>query len=548
LRARFVIAAAVVCAVFFTAASLSAQQLSAKSAAPALLPGMGHLHHPIATSSPEAQRWFDQGLTLDYGFNHEEAVRSFRQAARLDPKAAMPWWGMALALGPNYNLDVDPEREKQAYDASQKALELAAAGPAVERDYCQALASRYSNAAHPDYHQLSLDYVAAMRRLHQRYPDDPDAATLYAESLMLLHPWGLWHADGAPEDGTLEILSVLESVLRRDPDHVGANHYYVHAVEASPHPEWALPSALRLETLVPGAGHLVHMPAHIYIRAGFYHAAVVSNQAAVAADRAYLAATHSASSFYALSYYSHNMHFLAYAAGMDGESAAARRAATALTALVAPAAREMPMVEMFIPIQAAVLLRFRLWDQVIALPAPDPNLKIATAFWHYARGAAFAGSGNLDRARAESQALETAIHALPAGANYGFNPAASVFSIASNSLDARIAEAAGNRKSAIESWKKAVAAQDTLAYDEPPDWFYPVRESLGGTLLRDGQFAAAEAVFREDLERNPANPRSLFGLARALEAEHRQGEAAWARAEFERGWRYADVRLTVGDL
>lgn len=535
----------VLCGCFFLSAR---QQPGAKPPAPALLPGMGHLHHPIATSNTEAQRWFDQGLTLDYAFNHEEAVRSFQQAARLDPKAAMPWWGMALALGPNYNLDVDPAREKQAYDASRKALELAAAGPAVERDYCQALSRRYSNAPHPDYHQLALDYVAAMRDLHQRYPDDPDAATLYAESLMLLHPWGLWHADGTPEEGTLEILSVLEGVLRREPDHVGANHYYIHAVEASPHPEWALASARRLETLVPGAGHLVHMPAHIYIRAGFYHDAVRSNQAAVAADRAYLAATHSAGSFYAMAYYSHNLHFLAYAAGMDGESAVARRAAAALTVLVARAAPGMPMVESFVPIQAAVLLRFRLWDQVLALPAPNPKLEIATAFWHYARGAALAGTGNVDRARAELEALETTIHALPSGAAYNLNAAATVFSVAAASLDARIAEAGGDRQRAIEAWKKAVAAQDMLAYDEPPDWFYPVRESLGGALLRDGQFAEAEAVFREDLERNPANPRSLFGLARALEGQHRQSEAAWAQAEFERGWSNADVPLTIADL
>ncbi|HEV2387764.1 MAG TPA: hypothetical protein VGS20_10980 [Candidatus Acidoferrales bacterium] len=509
---------------------------------------MGPLNHPIATTSPAAQRWFDQGLTLDYAFNHEEAVRSFRQAARLDPKAAMPWWGAALALGPNYNLDVDPQREKEAYDASQKALELAAGGPQVELDYCRALARRYTNQPQPDYHQLALDYVAAMRELHRRYPDDPDAATLYAESLMLLHPWGLWRVDGTPEEGTLEILSVLESVLRRDPDHVGANHYYIHAVEASPHPEWALASARRLDTLVPGAGHLVHMPAHIYSRTGFYTDAVRANQAAVAADRAYLAATHSDNSLYGMMYYSHNLHFLAYAAAMAGRSGEARRAAAALAAQAAPAAAGMPMAEWFLPVEPAVLLRFRLWNEVLALPLPDPKLRLATAFWHYARGMAFAGTGGVERARAEFQALQAGASALPSGAAYGFNSAAAVFSIAAASLDARIAEAGGDRKRAIESWKKAVAAQDALAYDEPPDWISPARESLGGVLLRDSQFAAAEAVFREDLLRNPANPRSLFGLARALEGQHREREAAWVEAEFERAWRGADVKLTVADL
>jgi len=509
---------------------------------------MGTLHHPIATSSPEAQRCFDQGLTLDYSFNHEEAIRSFQQAASLDPKAAMPWWGIALALGPNYNQDVDPAREKQAYDASRKALQLAANGPQVERDYCQALARRYSNQPHPDYHKLSLDYVAAMRALAHKYPDDPDAATLYAESLMLLHPWGLWHNDGTPEQGTLEIVAVLESVLRRFPRHPGANHYYIHAVESSPHPEWGLPSAQRLATLVPGAGHTVHMPAHIYERTGNFAAAVKANQAAVAADRAYLAASHTAGSVYDIMYYSHNLQFLAWAASMDGRSLVARRAAATLSAHIAAVAAKDTMVEWYLTVRPNVLVRFGRWQEILRHPMPEKNLQMAQAFWRYARGVAYASTGQIGRAQAERQALLAAIAALPPATPFGYNSAATVLGIAADCIAARIAEKGGHWAEAIAVWKKAVALQDSLAYDEPADWFYPIRESLGGALLRGGQYMAAEAVFREDLTKNPRNPRSLFGLEKALEGQHRTREAAWVRMAFDRAWRDADVKLTVAGL
>ena len=380
-----------------------------------LFEGMGPLHHPIHTSSPEAQKFFDQGLTLVYAFNHEEAVHSFKRAAELDPHAAMPYWGIALASGPNYNSDVDPEREKASYDAIHKAMEIGVASPPVERDYIEALSARYTNDPKADLGKLANDYVSAMRRLSQRYPDDPDAATLYAESLMDLHPWMLWTNDGQPGPETTEIVSVLEGVLRKWPTHVGANHFYIHAMEASPDPEAALPSAQRLETLVPAAGHLVHMPAHIYIRTGDYAAAVKSNVAAVEADKVYLHEREITNATYVLGYTNHNLHFLAAAANMDGDYAAASKAANDLAVAARAAVKDMAGAEAFLPMPIFVQLRFARWDDVLALPKPDAQLSGLTFFWHYARGCAFAGKGQPDKAEAEREAMEQVYKALPPG-------------------------------------------------------------------------------------------------------------------------------------
>src|SRR5216683_4503890 len=301
--------------------------LFAQSKPAALIPGMGQHHHSISTKSPEAQRFFDQGLTLVFGFNHEEAARSFRRAAELDPQAAMPYWGVALALGPCINLDVDPPHEKAGYEAAQKAVSLLPRATESERAYIQALATRYSADPVVNLRKLDADYAHAMRELFRRYPDDLDAATLYAESLMDLHPWKLWNLDGRPAEGTEEIVAVLESVLRRDPYHLGANHYYIHATEASHHPEWALASARRLETLAPGAGHLVHMPAHTYMRVGDYSAAAQSTAAGANVDRAYLRESGTSGSMYDMMYRCHNLHFLAAADSMGGDFRGAKRAA-----------------------------------------------------------------------------------------------------------------------------------------------------------------------------------------------------------------------------
>lgn len=519
---------------------------SGKSAV--LSPGLGNHHHPIWTRSADAQRFFDQGLTLVYAFNHEEAVRFFRRAAELDPQAPMPWWGIALAVGPNYNLDVDPEREKAAYDAIQKGRGLAASAPDNERAYIEALAKRYSNDPGADLKKLAADYKNAMRDLAKLYPDDLDAATLYAESMMDLHPWQLWTLEGKPAEDTEEIIAVLQSVLKHDPQHIGANHYYVHAVEASPHPEQALSSAQRLESLVPAAGHLVHMPSHIYERTGYYAEATSSNQAAVAADRAYLGTSGTQSSIYGLMYYGHNLHFLALAASMQGKFAEAKTAADQLVANVSPAVKQMPMLESFLPVPTCILVRFARWNDIANLSAPDPSLGIAHALWHYARGVAFSAKGDTSRAQAERNDLAAAIQKQPADAMYGFNAARSVLGVALEVLDARIAATQGDRNASISHWRSAVAAQDALAYDEPPDWYYPVRESLGAELFRGGQYPEAESVFRADLDRNPRNPRSLFGLLKTLEAEKKTADADWIRQQFEQAWKGADVQLRMEDL
>jgi tetratricopeptide (TPR) repeat protein len=524
--------------------------LFAQSKPPALIPGLGQHHHTISTKRPEAQRFFDQGLILVFSFNHEEAARSFRRASELDPQSAMAFWGLALALGPCINLDVDPPHEKAAYEAVQKALSLAPGARESERAYIQALAKRYSSDSKVDLRKLDAEYANAMRELSRHYPDDHDAATLYAESLMDLHPWKLWSLDGHPTEGTEEIIAVLESVLRRDPYHIGANHYYIHTVEASPHPEWALASARRLETLAPTAGHLVHMPAHTYMRVGDYSAAAQSNAAAADADRVYLRESGTSGSMYDMMYYCHNLHFLAASASMGGNFTRAKRAADELAAHVAPMLHDMPAAEVYVPTPIFVLVRFHRWDEVLKLPPPNPKLAMTTAFWHFARGSAFAANGQIAMAQAERRMLETARKETPADLEFSFfsNKANVFLVLAVNILDARIASAQADPEQAIKYWEKAVEIEDKLNYGEPPEWFYPVRESLGGALLSNRQAARAETMFRADLEQYPRNPRSLFGLLMSLEAQKKNADVEEVRREFEAAWKNADGPLELGDL
>jgi tetratricopeptide (TPR) repeat protein len=516
-----------------------------------LLPGMGSHHHPIATRSPEAQKFFDQGLTLVYGFNHEEAVRSFGRAAELDPRAAMPHWGIALALGSNINdPEPDVERLKKARAEAEEALRLSAGGPEIERAYVEALAERYPVSPGPGAKERKAEYHAAMKALSERYPDDLDAATLHAESGMVLDPWHYWRADGSPEEGTLDIVAVLESVVKRDPNHPGANHYYIHMIEASPHPERGLPEAARLETLVPGIGHLVHMPSHIYMRTGDYAAAVRSNEKAAEADRDYIRLT-GAEGLYAVGYYNHNVHFLSAAAAMAGRYGEARKAADQLFAGILPVVADWPMLEAWLAQPLLVELRFGKWNDVLEAPDPGPRLPQLAAIRRYARGVAAARKGDVAKAEAEKKAFTEARQSLPPHAMFGMNNMAGpILAIAGDVLDARIAEARGDSEAAIRSWREAVAAQDALVYDEPPPWDYPVRESLGGALLRSGRPAEAEVVFREDLERNPGNGRSLFGLWKSLEAQGKKEDAAWVRVRCETAWKGADpgVALRVEDL
>lgn len=521
----------------------------------ALISGLGDVHHPVSTSKPEAQRFFDQGLALVYGFNHEEGVRSFKRAAEIDPQLAMAHWGVALALGPNINMDVDAEHEKAAYEAVQKALALSSKASEAERAYINALSKRYSNDPKADLKKLSIDYKNAMADVTRRFPDDLDAATLYAESIMVLRPWQFWTREGKPAEGTEEMVAILESVLRRDPQHTGANHYYIHAVEASPHPEWALPSAQRLKVLAPMAGHLVHMPAHIDIRAGNYDAAARSNAYAAEADREYFKVT-GQQGMYPMMYYSHNLHFLAVAHGMQGRYQDARRAADQLYAHLGQFLQGsgpeldavLPLLDAFMPTPTLIMVRFRRWDDILKSPAPDQKLTVTTALWHFGRAMAYASTGKVENAEKERTIVVSAAKALPADRMYGFNTATSVFGVAENVMNARIAMAKSDRKAAIEFLKKALVVEDSLNYDEPEDWYIPVRESLGGALILSGDYPEAERVFRAELEKHRRNGRALFGLLESLRAQGKKQAAEFIQREFEASWRNADTKLRVEDL
>lgn len=512
----------------------------------ALLSGLGSLHHPTSTKNPEAQRYFDQGFRMIYGFNHEEAVRSFKRAAELDPQMAMAWWGVAYALGPNINQDVDPDREKSAYDSVQKALALATNAPANERAYIAALAKRYSNDPKADLKKLAVEYKTAMGELMKKYPDDLDAATLYAESMMDLRPWKLWSADGKPAEGTEEIVAVLESVLGRNPNHPGAIHYYIHAVEASPHPERALAYAPKLPGLMPMAGHLVHMPAHIYERVGDYQAAAKSNDEAAAADEAYFKAT-GMQGFYSM-YYAHNLDFLAVAHSMQGSYRDAIDASNKLVDFTRRMVKSMPMVEPFMAKSILMWERFHKWDEIMKQPRPDASLPSTLALWHFARGMAFAARGDYGNAQSEQKAFLDTAKSVPADSMSSLNSTSKVLTIAEDVLAARIAEAKHDDQTALVLFNKGIKDEESLAYDEPPQWFHPVRESLGGFLLRSGNYGDAEKVFRADLERNRHSGRSLFGLMESLKAQKKTQPAALAQREFESAWKNADTKLIVGEL
>jgi tetratricopeptide (TPR) repeat protein len=515
-----------------------------------LVTGLGDLHHPVSTHNLEAQKFFDQGLRFIYAFNHDEADRSFQHATELDPKLAMAYWGVAEAVGPNYNDPADPDRYKRAHDAVQKAVDLSSSASPSEQAYIQAMARRFPADPNSDLKRAAEDYRDAMRDLARQFPDDLDAATLFAESGMNLHPWGLWHQDGTPEAGTDEIVATLESVIKRDPNHLGAIHYYIHAVEASNNPERALAGANKLAALAPNAGHIVHMPAHIYIRTGDYEAAVQTNQKAAEVDRAYIKET-GAQGIYPMMYYSHNLHFVAMCGAMNGRYTEARKNADLLVANVGPHVKDMPPLEGFMTIPVAVEIRFHHWNEILKMPAPDPSMKTATVFWHFGRGLALAGTGKIADAEAEYRIVSEAEAATPPDVIFQMpinNKAKDIMKIAENVLGAKIAMAKKDTAGAISMLRDAVAIQDKLNYGEPPDWFYPVRENLGGVLLMGGDPAAAEKVFREDLDRNPRNPRSLFGLQQSLLKQKRDYDAGFVRKQLDASWKGAPQSLKLDDL
>ncbi len=540
------------CLTFFISLTVivAAQDHAMGAAKPVtMMKGLGDLHHPVSTRNTAAQGFFDQGLRLIYAFNHDEAARSFQKAAELDPKLAMAHWGIAEAVGPNYNDPASEERFKQAHEAIQKAVDLSGNASEAERGYILAMAKRFPEDPKSDLRKAAEDYRDAMRELVKNNPDDVDAATLFAESGMNLHPWGLWHQDGTPAEGTEEIVATLESVMKRDPNHVGALHYYIHTVEASNSPERALPAANRLAALAPGAGHIVHMPAHVYIRTGDYAAAVKTNEEAAAVDRAYIKSS-GVQGIYPMMYYSHNLHFIAMCSAMVGDYTESHKAAEMLAAHVAPAVKDMPPLEGFVTIPMAVNVRFHKWDAILAMKEPNAEMKTTVGFWHFARGMALAGKGKIAEAEDEYKIVSEAEKATPPDAIFQMpinNKTKDILKIAENVLGAQVALAKKDNAAAANMLREAVAVQDTLKYDEPQDWFFPVRESLGGVLLMSGDAKGAEQVFREDLAKNLRNPRSLFGLHRALMAQNRNSDAWFVEQEYRTAWK-GGAELKVEDL
>lgn len=507
---------------------------------------MGEYSHPITTDSELAQQYFDQGLKLAYGFNHAEAVRSFKEAARLDPEAPMPQWGVALALGPNINKPMDDKDVPAAYSAVQKAMALSKNGSEVERALVAALSQRYAAEVVESRDSLDLAYADAMREVVKQFPEDLDAATLFAESLMDLIPWDYWLEDGQPKPETKEILATLESVLERYPDHPGANHYYIHAVEASNAPERGEPAADRLGDLVPDAGHLVHMPSHIYLRIGRYNDATEANVRAAASDESYIAQCN-AQGFYPALYYPHNIHFLWFTSGIEGRSAMSIDASQRLVKNVSrERVQEWPSMETFLAIPLFTLARFQKWDDVLAQPKPPEGFKYETAMWHYTRGLAFAGKGQLAEAKAQYAVLDSlskteTIAALEQPFFYG----ATLVSIANDILAGKVAGMEGEIDAQLKYLRTAVENQDGLPYMEPPYWYYPVRQTLGAALLAADKPAEAETVFREDLEKTPRNGWALHGLVESLKAQQKTKAAAAAKKRFEKAWEMADFTLAI---
>lgn len=514
-----------------------------------LLEGLGDHHMAITTSSTRAQRYFDQGLVLTYAFNDAEAIGSYRDAIGLDPDCAMCFWGVALALGPSIDAPMDPADASEALHAVAHAMALRDRVGANERALIEALAVRYSGD--PDARRKDLDrrYADAMRSVVQRFPDDRDAETLFAEALLDLSPGDYWTAEGKPKGHTLEAVTTLEDVLAHDPDHPGANHDYIHAVEGSKHPEWALASADRIGRLAPAAGHLVHMAAHIYMRVGRYHDASVAAERAVESDERYLARCHG-QGCYPEVYYPHNLRLLFASASMEGRGSVALDAARRLEMHVAPEKiRATPALEEFYPTALFAMARFEMWSEALDEPEPPDDLVYSRAVWHYVRGLAHAMRHEPAQARNEQQALDRLRgERTIASLRFPGGRASSLLEIASEVLYAARAQAEGLDDDAARHLRRAVKLQDALPRTQPPGWYFPVRQALGSALIAGGRSNEAVSVFREDLRRNPANGWSLHGLMRCLEIHGKKSEARRMRAQFEKAWTYADLSLADSPL
>jgi tetratricopeptide (TPR) repeat protein len=509
--------------------------------------GLGSFHRKISSTSAEAQQYFDQGMRFMWAFNHDEASRSFARAAELDPKCAICLWGVALTVGPNYNMPMMAEpRAKVAFESLERATQLLGQASPAERALISALKTRYPHptALDPSNEGPVLQaYAGAMRSVAKEFPRDADIQTMYAESLMNINAWKLWTPEGKPAPGTDEIVRTLESVIAREPMHPGANHYYVHAIESSQHPEKAIAAAERLRDMMPAAGHLEHMPAHIMQRVGRYEEAAEANRKGAAADRAYLSKTQPLD-YYPM-YVAHNFQFLGYSAAMEGRRAEALDAMRQLrAAFTEDAMLAMPGVDWYGAEPFLVMVRFGLWDEILAEPQPNPALKALTGGYLFARATALAAKDRTTEARQAIAELEKVRAAVPADAVAGLNTAPDVLALAASIAKSRIELAQHNRDAAITTLTAAVALEDKLMYDEPADWFFPVRHLLGAELLKASKSVQAEAVYREDLRRNPNNGWSLFGLAQALRAQHKLNAAAAIDEKFREAWKRSDVTLT----
>jgi tetratricopeptide (TPR) repeat protein len=524
-------------------AALAARPQSQSPTLP-LLDNLGTHHYAITTIVPLAQRYFDQGLRLYYGFNHAESIRAFEEGTRQDPACAMCYWGIALAHGPNINAPMDRQSGLAASEAIRQAIAREGTASPQERALIHALAARYVSDPPEDRSALDAAYARALGEVVTRYPADLDAATLYAEALMDLSPWNYWTAEGTPRPDTPEILAQLERVMAADPDHPGANHFYIHAVEAV-QPERAVAAAERLAALMPGAGHIVHMPGHIYVRVGRYQDAIQANEHAVHADETYIRDHRPGPGIYTAAYYPHNYDFLAFAASMIGRSRQAISAAEKMTTIVPQdLLREpgMTFVQHHQTRHLQMKVRFSRWDDVLAAPAPAGDLPHARAMWQYARGRALAAREKItDADAALEQVRATARDAKVAPVRLEFNTSGALLGVAGEVLAGHIAAAKGDFTAAVAHLREAARLEDALTYGEPPEWLVPVRQELGMILLTADRAAEAQQAFREDLTRFPENGWSLRGLELALRAQGRTTEAAATKARFDKSWATADV-------
>ncbi len=539
-----------------TQASIQPSDLDlAERAGAPLFDGMGQYEMPITTQDADAQRYFNQGMVLAFAFNHAESIRSFRAAQTLDPTCAMCFWGEALATGPNINVTskgkviMAPAEREAAYAALQQAIARQGNASPREQGYISALANRYNGDVNSDRTPLDLAWAEAMGELATAYPEDMTAASIYAEALMNTMPWNYWSDDGIAKPETSEVIAALDRVLDVEPNHPLALHLYIHALEASNDPGRAEAAADRLANLVPGAGHLVHMPSHIYYRVGRYNDAAIANQRAADVDEAYIAACN-AQGFYPALYYPHNIHFLWAASTMQGQSAVSIESARRVVANVrVEQVQAFPTVEFFRTVPLLSLVRFGKWDEILAEPHPHEGFMFAKSVWHYARGVAYAAQGQADQAKAELALLRPLIDDVSVrfldSRDY---PGSTLVGIAIDLLQGEIAYRAGDYTAAVASFEKAVAKQDSLPYTEPPFWYYPSRQSLGAALLAGGDAPQAESVFRRDLEQYPHNGWSMFGLIQSLESQGKNDEAVMVRQHFDNAWQFADIELTAAVL